>query len=203
MIPRVTVSKKIEFPKMAKVVRKFNHPVVMDIEGTVKEEIHSLSHQLSIKAGGKIAIAVGSRGIAEIELIVKTIAFELKKLGVKPFVVPAMGSHGGATAEGQKTILKHLGITEENIGIPIKSSMDVVKIGKTSMGIPVYLDKIAFESDGIVLVNRVKKHTDFNGKTESGLMKMLVIGLGKEAGATHIHQAGPPNLPKIIPEAAK
>ena len=112
---------------------------------------------------------------------------ELKKIGAKPFIIPAMGSHGGATPEGQKKILRHYGITKKRMGVPVKSSLSVVQVATTPDGIPVYLDRNASKADHIVVVNRVKPHTDFKGKFESGLMKMMVIGLGKQKGADHYH----------------
>lgn len=203
MIPCISFPKKVNFPRMLRVNRKFNAPTIDNVQKATRDEINSVLSKMSIKVGGKIAIAVGSRGIADLPIIICTVISELKKKGLKPFIVPAMGSHGGATAVGQKTVLKNYGITEENMGVPIRSSMKVVKVGNTSTGMPVYLDKIAFESDGIIPINRVKKHTDFTGQIESGLCKMLVIGLGKEVGAINIHRVGSPNLAKVIPEVAE
>jgi len=203
MIPSIFFPEKINFPKMLRVTRKLNTPVLDNIEKTIRDEIKDGLSKISIKAGGKIAVAVGSRGIGNLPKIVGIVISELKEKGLNPFIVPAMGSHGGATAEGQREILKHYGITEENMSVPIKASMEVVKIGNTSKGMPVYFDKIAFESDGIIPINRVKKHTDFTGPIESGLCKMLAIGLGKEMGAINIHRVGPSNLAKTIPETAQ
>ena len=203
MIPAISFPKKVNFPRMLRVTRKFNAPTIDNLEKNIRDEIDSVLNKVSLKTGGKIAVAVGSRGISDLAKIVQTVISELKERGFKPFIVPAMGSHGGATAEGQKEILAHYGITEKDMGAPIRSSMEVVKIDTTSEGIPIYFDKIAFESDGIIPINRVKKHTDFTGPIESGLGKMLVIGLGKDTGAINIHRVGPPNLTKIIPEAAQ
>jgi len=203
MIPSVFFPEKINIPKMLRVTRKLNTLNLDNVEKTVRDEVRNVLSKLSVKAGGRIAVAVGSRGISDLPKIVGTIISELKEKGLDPFIVPAMGSHGGATAEGQKEVLRHLGITEKNMGAPIRASMEVVKIGNTSEGIQIYFDKIAFESDGIIPINRVKKHTDFTGKIESGLCKMLVIGLGKEIGAINIHRVGPLNLAKVIPEAAE
>jgi len=195
----------MEFPKVARIVRRFEGPTVADVEGTVKQEIRGLAEtgKLRVKPGARIAVAVGSRGVADIQLITKTTVAVLRELGADPFIVPAMGSHGGATAPGQAAVLAGYGITPETVGAPVRATMEVVQLGTTSMGVPVYLDRIAFESDGIVPVNRVKKHTDFRGRIESGLMKMLAIGLGKEAGASAIHSVGPPNLAVAIPEVAE
>ena len=134
-----------------------------------------------------MAITAGSRGIANLAVIMAEIVRELKKIGAKPFIIPAMGSHGGATPEGQKKILEHYGITKKTMGVPVKSSLSVVQVGSTPDLIPVYLDRNASKADHIVVVNRVKPHTDFKGKFESGLMKMMVIGLGKQKGADHYH----------------
>lgn len=205
IIPAVHVSAEMEFPKVARVVRRFEGPTVSDVEGAVRREIRGLveAGKLRVKPGARIAVAVGSRGVADIQLITRTAVAVLRELGADPFIVPAMGSHGGAAASGQAAVLAGYGVTEETVGAPVRATMEVVRLGTTSMGVPVYLDRIAFESDGIIPVNRVKKHTDFRGKIESGLMKMLAIGLGKEAGASAIHSVGPPNLAVAIPEAAE
>lgn len=203
MIPSIFFPEKINFPEMLRVTRKLNTPVLDNIEKNIRDEIKDGLSKISIKAGGKIALAVGSRGISDLPKIVGIVISELKEKGLNPFIVPAMGSHGGATAEGQREVLKHYGITEENMRVPIQASMEVVKIGNTSRGMPVYFDKIAFESDGVIPINRIKKHTDFTGPIESGLCKMLAIGLGKEIGAIIIHRVGPSNLAKTIPETAQ
>jgi hypothetical protein len=192
----------MSFPKMVLVRQPFVKTAIPDIVAVVEQEFMDL--HLEVKSGANIAIAVGSRGIANHALIIKTIAEELKALGAKPFIVPAMGSHGGATAEGQIMVLETLGITEQSIGIPIRSSMAVVQLGTTASGIPVFLDKIAFESDGIVLVHRVKAHTDFDGPIESGMMKLITIGLGKHKGAQLAHQfAVKRGFNQVIPVVAR
>ncbi len=205
MLPPVRVSAEMKFPRMARVTRRFDDTRVADVRDTARREIRNLaeSGMIGIPSGAKIAIAVGSRGVASIDTIVRGIVDELREMGADPFIVPAMGSHGGATGQGQAAVLAGYGIAEETVGAPVRASMDVVEIGTTTMGIPVYIDRIAYESDGIVPVNRVKKHTDFRGKIESGLMKMLSIGLGKEKGASAIHSAGPPILGDVIPEVAE
>jgi hypothetical protein len=136
-----------------------------------------------------ISVAVGSRGISRLQTIVRETVDFLKNAGARPFIVPAMGSHGGATPEGQQAILAGYGITEEAIGAPVQASMEVQQLGTTEDGVPVYCSQEALKADGILLVNRVKPHTDFQGKLGSGLLKMLVIGLGKRAGAAACHQA--------------
>jgi hypothetical protein len=138
----------------------------------------------------RIAITGGSRGISNLPLFLRLLADELKNNGAIPFIVPAMGSHGGATAEGQRELLERMGITEEYVGIPIQSSMETVQIGIASNGLPVVVDKLAWEADGIFLVNRIKPHVGFRGRYESGLIKMLAIGLGKQHGAEICHQLG-------------
>jgi len=203
MIPAVNFLGNIKFPKMIKVKHNFDKVATENIECNIKTELVNICKVIKINSGSKIAIAVGSRGIAELPKIVKEVVFYLKELGANPFIVPAMGSHGGATSIGQRKVLEGYGISEAAMSVPIKPSMEVVKMGKISYNIPVFFDKIAFQADGIIPINRIKKHTDFNGTTESGLMKMLVIGLGNKIGAENIHRAGPPNFPQIIPEAAK
>jgi len=205
VLPPVRVSVDMKLPRMARVLRKFDDTRVPDVRDTASREIRNLveSGIIKICSGARIAIAVGSRGVASIDTIVRATVDELKEMGAKPFIVPAMGSHGGATAEGQMAVLAGYGVTEENVGAPICSSMEVVEIGTTKTGIPVYIDRIAYGSDGIIPINRVKKHTDFRGRIESGVMKMLSIGLGKEKGASAIHYAGPPMLSEVIPEVAK
>jgi len=147
----------------------------------------------------KISVTAGSRGISNIDLIIKTVCQKLKEAGAEPFIVPGMGSHGGATDEGQLNVLKKIGITQQTMGVPIKSSMEVVDIGITENGSPVYIDKNAYYSDGIVVINRIKPHTDFSGKHESGLLKMISVGLGKAKGCSAMHSYG---LAETIPQAA-
>jgi len=137
-----------------------------------------------------VALTAGSRGVARIDTILRSLVEILRDMGAEPFIVPSMGSHGGATVEGQVEILESLGVTEEFCGAPICSSMEVVELGETERGVPVYMDRIASEADGVVLVNRVKAHTDFRSSIESGLMKMASIGLGKHEQALALHGYG-------------
>jgi len=174
---------------MVKVRQKFDAQAVSDIPGTVVAELEKLDLLSLIKPNDTVAITAGSRGIANLALVVKSVVSELKKIGAKPFIVPAMGSHGGATAEGQREVISHYGITEESVGAPVISSMDVVQIAETEDGLPVLVSKDAYEADHIVMLNRIKPHTDFSGPVESGLMKMLAIGLGKREGANLYHRA--------------
>ncbi len=182
--------KDIPIPKMLKVRQTFDDEKLNDVEGALREQLNQAHIRNQIKPGMEIAIAVGSRGVDKIvEVTAETVKF-LQGLGAKPFIVPSMGSHGGATAEGQKAVLAHLGVTEETVNAEIRSSMEVVKIGELDNGLPVYIDKYASEADGIVVINRVKPHTAFRGKVESGIMKMIAIGLGKQKGAEACHQLG-------------
>ena len=176
-------------PKIALIKQKFKSPAIKDIPGEIRIEMSGLGLTPKIKKGDTVAITSGSRGITNIDLITKTVIEELKNLGLKPFLVPAMGSHGGGTAEGQRDVLQKYGISEETMGVPVKSSMDVVEIGRSEYGIPVYLDKNASEADHVVVLNRIKVHTRFTGTIESGIVKMLLIGLGKREGATMYHRA--------------
>ena len=178
-----------QFPKMIRVKQQFNHQRVSNISHQITRQIKDLSPNMSIKPGQTVAVACSSRGLTDYPEIVKAIVDNLKKMKLMPFLVPAMGSHGAGTAAGQERVLLHLGLTKEAVGAKIRSSLDVVEIGKTKQGIPVMVDRFAFEADHIVLINRIKKHTDFMGEFESGLMKLMVIGLGKIAGAGIYHQA--------------
>ena len=194
---------KSEFLNMAKIRQKFEAPVLKDINGELSKEIAKSKLNGRIKPGDKVAITAGSRGIYHIAEIITTIVKEVKDLGGNPFIVPSMGSHGGATAEGQMDVLKSYGITESSMGVPIRSSMEVVKVGEIREGVPVLMDKIAFNADAIIVVNRVKPHTSFRGTVESGLMKMLAIGLGKHAGTCLVHSFGSRGLREMIPQAAR
>lgn len=178
------------YPKMIEIVQRFDAPILEDVEGEVRKELSRLNLANRVKPGQRVAITAGSRGIANIPNIIAEIVAEMKKLGADPFIVPAMGSHGGATAEGQIEVLASLGITEASVGAPIVSSMEVVEIGRTSFGARVYIDKNAYTADWIVVANRVKPHTGFRASNESGLLKMMAIGLGKHKGCTEVHKYG-------------
>jgi hypothetical protein len=177
----------MNFPAMVRVKQDFNTNPILDIPEAVRAEIAKIKPREIIAPGHSVAVTAGSRGIANIAGILAEVVSELKKIGAKPFMVPTMGSHGGATAEGQTRILAHYGITEEAMDAPIRSSMEVVQIGTTSDGVPVLVDQNASQADHIVVVNRIKPHTDFKGEIESGLMKMMAIGLGKQMAADHYH----------------
>lgn len=175
------------FPRMAMVKQEFPRPQVENIAQTVRTEIQEkLLHNQSIQ-GKSIAVAAGSRGITNLALVTRTAVDTLRDLGAQPFIIPAMGSHGGGTEAGQKQILADYGITEESMGVPIKPSLETVRIDETPEGIPVHLAKTVYEADGILMINRIKPHTDFHGVVESGLLKMIAIGLGKIDGALNFH----------------
>ncbi len=177
------------FPRICRIKQRFEGPTLRDIPGAVRETMRTLHLQDKVKPGQTVAITAGSRGIANIDRITRTVVDEIKALGLAPFIVPTMGSHGGATAEGQRKVLEHYGITEAAMGCPIRSSMEVEQIGEVK-GMPVFCDKNAWEADHIAVVARIKPHTDFSGEIESGLFKMMAIGLGKRRGAEHYHRSG-------------
>lgn len=180
----------MNFPKVMRLKQRFDDRHIEDISSEVRNQLAGLDLKEKVKKGDSIAISAGSRGIADIDVITRAVVEVLKGLGGKPFIFPAMGSHGGATAEGQKAVLRNYGITEETMGVPIKSSMEVVQVGKTEDGLPVYLDKFASQADHIVIVNRVKSHPSYAGEgLASGLYKMMTIGIGKHKGAIAYHEA--------------
>ena len=177
----------MDFPRLYLVRQNFPDRRVADIPATVHQELGAAGIGANLKPGSKVAIGVGSRGIANISTIVRSVVDYWKSQGMQPFIFPAMGSHGAATAEGQADVLAHYGVHEATVGCPVVSSLEVVSLGKTADGIEAFMDRNAFESDGVMLVGRVKWHTDFAGKIESGLFKMMAIGLGKFAGAQRYH----------------
>ena len=195
--------KDIPLPKMIKVRQKFNATQLEDVKSEVRKTLVD-THVLSkINKGDSVAIAVGSRGLTDLPVLVRETVREIKRVGGHPFIVPAMGSHGGATAEGQIDVLHQLGVTEETVEAFIKSSMEVIKIGELPNGLPVYIDQNAYEADKIVVINRIKPHTAFRGSIESGLMKMITIGLGKQKGAEAAHAYSFKYMAEHVPEMAK
>lgn len=180
----------IPLPRMARAWQSFPAPELDDVAGALRDQLARPGVVERIRPGMRIALGVGSRGIAEIPTLVRVTVEEIRKRGGEPFIIPAMGSHGGATAEGQRGVLANLGVTEASAGCPIHASMEVVEIGRLKNGLPVYTDKLAYEADGIVVINRVKPHTAFRGVCESGLVKMVTIGLGKQKGAESCHAYG-------------
>ena len=190
-------------PKLIKVHQQFDEHRIIDIPGAVHEQLCRPEIDSCINKGTRIAVGVGSRGIANLALIVKSVVDGLKRKGTEPFVFPAMGSHGGATAEGQQKLLHSYGVTEDYIGAPVQATMEVVEQARMADKTPLYIDRYASESDGIVLVNRIKPHTAFRGSIESGIVKMMIIGMGKMAGATVMHgDCGMDRFGSVLPEAA-
>ena len=185
--------KDVKLPKMYKVNQEFDRTCILNITEKVRKELLSFS-KISLVRGKTVALAVGSRGIKHITEIVKTVVDTLQDCGAEVFIVPAMGSHGGAIAENQKKILEHLGITEDAIGIQIEATMDTDCIGYTPDGIPVYFDRNANQADYTISIARIKPHCSFRGIYESGMVKMSVIGLGKQKGADFCHRQGMANM---------
>ncbi len=194
-----------KFPRMVKLTQQLYSAPLGDegVAASVEREFARLNLSGQIGPGKTVALGAGSRGVASINLIIKTLVAQVKALGAEAFVFPAMGSHGGATDEGQKEVLETLGITEEYVGCPLKSSLEVVELGRSPSGLPVYLDKNASQADAIIITNRVKAHTNFRGHVESGLMKILAIGTGKHAQAMAIHKHGTKGLRDYMPEVAR
>ncbi|MBG9452223.1 hypothetical protein ABE67_23440 [Cytobacillus firmus] len=197
------ILKDIPIPGMVKVRQNFRAPQLEDVADAVRKTLNDTNVLARINQGDSVAIAVGSRGLADLPVLVRETVREIKRVGGQPFIVPAMGSHGGATSEGQIDVLHQLGVTEGAVEAPIKSSMEVVKIGELPNGLPVYIDRNAYEADKIVVINRVKPHTAFRGPVESGLMKMITIGLGKQKGAEAAHAFSFKYMAEHVPEMAK
>jgi len=174
---------------MIRVRQKFSQQRIADVESTIIAQIRALAPTLPIRPGQSVALACTSRGLADYASIVKGVVAGLKEIRLKPFIIPAMGSHGAATVSGQKKVLETLGIKESIVGAPIRSNMEVVTIGEIRQGVPVNIDRLAFEADHIVPINRIKEHNGFEADIQSGLMKIMVIGLGKTEGAKRYHQA--------------
>ncbi len=192
---------QMKIPRFVRVKQYFPHNELseQDIISLIAENFSKPEIKDKIKPGQRICITSGSRGVSNIALITKEIVKQVKALGAEPFIIPAMGSHGGATAEGQRGILTSYGITEETMDCPIISSMETVKIGHADeIDVDVQIDKNAYEADGIIVLNRIKAHTGFKGKYESGLMKMMTVGLGKQAGAYVAHSAGDDAMPERL-----
>ncbi|RJR19843.1 MAG: DUF362 domain-containing protein [Desulfobacteraceae bacterium] len=176
-----------DLPPMRVLRQRASVPPPVDVAGEIERQWETLRKKVELKPGLSVAVAVGSRGITDLSTAVREVVKRLKEAGMEPFITPAMGSHGGAAAEGQMEVLRLRGITEETVGAPVKATMEVVPMGEAD-GIPLFLDRLAHEAGGIVLVNRIKPHTNFVGPTESGLIKMMAIGLGNQVGAEHYHR---------------
>ena len=191
----------LKLPRMVKVHQDFPDVHLEDTAAAVRAQAAPFAARM--EKGASAAVLVGSRGITNIDLIAKAVVETLKEAGIMPFIVPAMGSHGGGTSEGQEEVLRGYGITEETMGVPINSSMETEIIGETADGLEVHFSKPALQADYVIPVGRVKPHTDFSGKVESGLCKMLAIGGGKHNGCSRIHREGFPALEHTVPDVAE
>lgn len=202
MVSQVQVSESATnpLPPVSRVRQVWEQPRVVDVPAAVGDAIRRSRIAHRVRPGGTVALTVGSRGIAEIGAIARAAVAALRGLGLDPFVVAAMGSHGGGTAEGQRALLAELGVTEESVGCPIRAEMDTVVLGTNRFGLPIHFDANAYRADGLVLLNRIKPHTSFTGRYESGLLKMLAVGLGKREGAGQVHKLGLPGLRQLLPD---
>ncbi len=192
----------VTIPRLYPITQSLPKGEPVDIEAKLAAEFARLGLAAQVK-DKRIALGFGSRGIAQIDVIAKALVSLVKAAGGNPFIVPAMGSHGGGTPAGQIDVLDGLGISEATMGCPIRATMEVVNTGMTSVGLPAYLDRYVAEADGLIIANRIKAHTDFRGPHESGLLKMLAVGLGKETGALAIHQQAVPGLRDYMPVIAQ
>ncbi|MCF8039561.1 MAG: nickel-dependent lactate racemase [Desulfohalobiaceae bacterium] len=192
-----------EFPEMYEVHQQFDTTAVKDAAAAIDKEFRDRKKSLQdrIHPGERVAVAVGSRGICDLALLVSTVVENLRALGLHPFIFPAMGSHGGATAQGQREVLNGLGVTEQSVGAPVVSSMEVQSLGKTESGAEAFLARDVLEADHLMLINRVKPHTAFRSSVESGLCKMLAVGCGKHKGASEMHKYSLAS--SIVPAAKK
>ncbi len=193
----------IPIPQVVRVRQKFDSTALENPVATLEEELKKPGALESIRAGQRVAICVGSRGVANIAAFILATVKVIEGCGARPFIVPCMGSHGGATPEGQEEVLAHLGITGQTMGAPIISSLEVTRIGELPNGLPVYVDKNVMNADAVVVINRIKPHTCFRGPVESGLTKMIVIGLGKQRGAESCHQLGFKDMAENIVRMAR
>jgi hypothetical protein len=197
------VLQDIPIPQMVRIRQSFDAPVLEDPIAAITQQLKNKGTLDKIGSGQQVAIAVGSRGIANIAEVTRVVIDAVKSAGAHPFIIPCMGSHGGATAEGQAEVLHHLGIDEQTMGAPIKSSMEVIQLDELPNGLPIYCDRLASEVDAIIVINRVKPHTAFRGPIESGMLKMVAIGLGKQKGAEACHQLGFKHMAENVPAMAR
>ncbi len=196
----LAVFERGEFPRWSRVRQQLDSAEITDVAAAVAREFAKTEVRAAISPGTKVAFTAGSRGVDRIAEVLKACVAESRKLGAEPFLIPAMGSHGGATAEGQLALLEHYGVTPAAMGCDIRASMETVELGTVENDIPVYFDKIAYQqADVVIPVGRVKPHTDFHGPIESGLMKMISIGLGKQKGADAFHREGFERFSALIP----
>ena len=195
--------KGVEIPPFYRLRQDTDGKKLEDVRGEVQKTLKESGVLERVRPGASVALTAGSREIKNFALIMKTLCDALKERGARPFIIPAMGSHGGAVAQNQTALIAHFGITEEAMGVPIKSSMRVVELGQTAGGIPVYFDEYAAAADAIVVVGRIKIHTCFRGRIESGLMKMLAVGCGKQKGAEAMHRRGFSKMSENVSEVAR
>lgn len=206
VFPKIHLPHLADIPVPPMQVVKLRHPnrdAIADIPAAVDTALATSDRFADLTKGSKVAVAVGSRGIADIHNVVAAAIKHLRERAFDPFIVPAMGSHGGATAEGQAAVLAHLGITEESVGAPIRATMETVEYGATLEDIPCCFDKNAADADAVLCINRVKAHTSFDRPVESGLTKLVAIGLGKQTGAQNIHRVGPRGYTEVLPALAR
>ena len=200
------MSTSLSVPKFFPLEQNFPSARISDVERVIADSFQASGSLDCVRKGERVAIAVGSRGIHQIDRIVRAVVLEVTKRGGQAQIIPAMGSHGGATAEGQTAVLKSFGITESLMGCPVTASMETILLGKTPEGLPIHFDRLASEADHVVVVNRVKPHTRLAGNYESGLIKMLMIGLGKHVGASVYHQFFPDYdycLDRLVPSVVE
>ena len=193
----------MRLPAMIAVRQRLAGRALTDVGAQVREEIAGCGLLRRISPGARIGLAVGSRGVANLPVVIAAVIGLLREAGAKPVIIPAMGSHGGATPAGQRGILASLGVTAAAMGAPVRASMAVEQLGQTASGVPIWFSREALRCDGVIVVNRVKHHTDFRGPVESGLMKMIAIGLGKRKGAAALHSLRVPGLRDHMPEVAR
>lgn len=194
---------EVVLPRMVKIRQKYDADKIEDLEEWINDQMEKNIHNKVSYKGKRICITAGSRGIPDLDKIILSVINNLKAWGAEPFVIPSMGSHGGASVKGQLEILEGYNITEKSMGVPILATLDVVEIGKLKDGTPVVCDKYAYESDGIVFLNKVKPHTDFRGKHESGLAKMMAIGIANHEGASMFHRMGFQTFAERIPQVCE
>jgi len=186
---------------MARVRQRFARPRIEDVEKEIMGQMQRFAGV--IRPGMSVAITAGSRGISRIPLILRSVVLALRKMGARPFIVATMGSHGGGTPEGQENLLRHLGITEESVGAPLRMTSDTIQVGTTEKGSILYADAEAAKADGILVVNRIKPHTAFQDNLASGLFKMITVGLGKVPGATQVHDFGSLEIYSVMLELGR
>lgn len=194
---------EVILPKMVKIKQKYESDKIENLETWIDNQMELNIHDKHLYKGKRICITAGSRGIPDLDKIILAVIKNLKVWGAEPFIIPSMGSHGGASAAGQLELIEGYGITEKSMGVPILATLDVVEVGKLSDGTPVLCDKYAYESDGIILLNKVKPHTDFRGKHESGLAKMMAIGIANHEGASMFHRMGFHTFEERIPQVCE